>query len=353
MTTLAAVRSWNEWDRLEEVIVGRAENARYPLPDVSSRFVLWRNHEPDADLPTGRFPEWVVHEAVEDLEALAAALELFGANVRRPEIWPHERIIANPHWKASGYSNYCPRDVLLVYGDQIIESPNAIRGRTFETLSYRSLLNEYSERGARWISAPRPALVDSAYAVDSEYPAPADVEPIFDAANVLRMGKDILYQISVTGNRRGARWLRSILEEDTRIHLVERLYSGSHLDSTIAMLRPGLVLLNPSRVSEETIPLPIRKWDRIWCPPIEGGPQSADGATHPPMGSEWIEMNVLSLDENTVVVDSDQIVLMQELESRGLTVIPLKLRHGRLLGGGFHCVTLDVRRSGELEDYLN
>jgi scyllo-inosamine-4-phosphate amidinotransferase 1 len=32
-------------------------------------------------------------------------------------------------------------------------------------------------------------------------------------------------------------------------------------------------------------------------------------------------------------------------------VIPAQLTHTRTLGGGFHCVTLDVRRTGELATY--
>jgi N-dimethylarginine dimethylaminohydrolase len=36
--------------------------------------------------------------------------------------------------------------------------------------------------------------------------------------------------------------------------------------------------------------------------------------------------------------------LIQNLETRNMTVIPLRLRQSRTLGGGFHCVTLDLVR---------
>jgi len=71
------------------------------------------------------------------------------------------------------------------------------------------------------------------------------------------------------------------------------------------------------------------------------------------IGSEWIDMNLFSLGPNTVVVDRDQTRLIALLESKGLEVIPLKLRHSRMLGGGFHCVTLDTRRSGKMESYFS
>ena len=71
------------------------------------------------------------------------------------------------------------------------------------------------------------------------------------------------------------------------------------------------------------------------------------------IGSEWIDMNVFSISPDVVVVDSDQLGLIRLLESHGLTVVPLKLRHSKMLGGGFHCVTLDVRRTGTLQRYFN
>ena len=54
-----------------------------------------------------------------------------------------------------------------------------------------------------------------------------------------------------------------------------------------------------------------------------------------------------------MVVDSFQTALSALLESKGLEVIPLTLRHSRMMGGGFHCVTLDTRRRGEMEAYFS
>ena len=71
------------------------------------------------------------------------------------------------------------------------------------------------------------------------------------------------------------------------------------------------------------------------------------------IGSEWIDMNLFSLGPDTVVVDGYQSALIALLESKGLEVIPLKLRHSRMMGGGFHCVTLDTRRRGKMESYFS
>jgi glycine amidinotransferase len=55
-------------------------------------------------------------------------------------------------------------------------------------------------------------------------------------------------------------------------------------------------------------------------------------------------MNMLVVDPETVIVDKHQTNLMNVLENLNFTVIPLELRHSRTLGGGFHCVTLDLIR---------
>ena len=71
------------------------------------------------------------------------------------------------------------------------------------------------------------------------------------------------------------------------------------------------------------------------------------------IGSDWIDMNAFSINPNLVVVDRNQPALMKLLEKEGLDVIPLKLRHSKMLGGGPHCTTLDVRRTGSLQRYFD
>jgi N-dimethylarginine dimethylaminohydrolase len=55
-------------------------------------------------------------------------------------------------------------------------------------------------------------------------------------------------------------------------------------------------------------------------------------------------LNLLSLDERTVVVDRKQDKLVEQLSKHGIMSIPMRLRHARTLGGSFHCVTLDTHR---------
>lgn len=349
---MSRVWSCNEWDPLEEVIVGNPLRARFPTADPSTRVAEFPDR-PLAEIPQGPFPQQILDETEEDLEAFVAVLTQAGVTVQRPETWPHDATFGTIHWQAQGYYNYCPRDILLVIGDQIIETPNVIRSRAQETFSYRALLLEYLRSGARWYGAPKPMLLDSLFDVDLTRPTPRNDEPAFDAANVLRFGRDLIYLVSATGNELGGQWLQTILGDSFRVHFLKDVYFGSHIDSTFAALRPGLVLCNPSRVDSTTLPPILKQWEVLYSPPMENTERYSADYRAKSIGSDWIDMNMFSIHPGLVVVDRDQTALIRMLEAHGLDVAPLKLRHSKMLGGGFHCVTLDVRRRGTMERYFD
>ena len=46
-----------------------------------------------------------------------------------------------------------------------------------------------------------------------------DDEVIFDAANIMRLGKDVLFLVSSTGNRKAVKWLENVIGSDYRVHV--------------------------------------------------------------------------------------------------------------------------------------
>ena len=350
---MAAVWSCNEWDQLEEVIVGNPLKARFPTPDLSTQLAEFPDRS-IAEIPRGPFPQQIIEETEEDLNEFVGILERLRITVKRPETWPHDATFSTINWESQGYYNYCPRDVMLVIGDHIIETPNVIRSRAQETFSYRALLLDYMKSGAKWYSAPKPMLLDSLFeGVDLDKPVPRNDEPAFDAANILRFGQDLVYLVSATGNEMGGHWLQTILGDKFRVHFLKDVYYGSHIDSTFVALRPGLILANPARVNDDTLPEILKQWKVIYSPPMENTERFDSAYRSKCIGSDWIDMNSFSISPNLVVVDKHQTALMKLLEKEGLDVIPLELRHSKMLGGGFHCVTLDVRRSGTMQRYFD
>lgn len=342
--------SYNEWDPLEEVIIGTAKNAQVPYRDKSQMAIEFNGYSDSFDFPSGKFNKKVIEETEEDLHQLVVMLQNLGIKVRRPKVTKHSEWFSTTNWKSNGFYNYCPRDTLLVVGDNIIEAPMTLRSRYLESDAYKDLLIDYLKNGTRWVAAPKPQLLDNIYNTNKNAPlALRDSEPVFDAANILRAGKDLLYLVSSTGNELGWKWLQTFLGSNYRVHPCRKLYNSIHIDSTIALLRPGLVLLNPERVNHNNLPKILKKWDKIWCPDLIDIGFFGKHA----YSSKWIGMNLLMINPHLAVVDQNQVQLIKELEKHKINVIPLRLRHARTLGGGFHCVSLDVKRKGILEDYFS
>ena len=322
----------NDWAPLEEIIVGTAKG--YRIPPLSRSFMKSQFPEyNEDDIPVGPYPDWVIEEAEEDLEILSETLRSLDIVVHRPDL-TYADLHDNWHY-------YSPRDCTLIVGDTIIETPSPIVNRQYETWGYRKIFNNLYESGYKWIKAPTPILFDDSFKEDARgVPSLNNHEILFEAANCVRVNDDILFQVSNTGNERGARWLQDVLV-DKKVHLCKNLYSYAHLDSTIIPLREGLVMYNASRVNEDNEPDLFKSWDKIWIDEC----YSAAPRTNLPWGaSEWIGMNMLSVNPMLAIVDKKQEQIIKKLEEHRISVIPLELRHDRLLAGGFHCVTLDLRR---------
>lgn len=332
--------SWNEWDPLEEVILGTALNARIPPIDISMESINYA--AADKLPPSGPYPRWLTREAEEDLDRLQVVLEQLGVKVHK----------IGPQNTTNGYHNFCPRDSVLVHGYHIIEAPMPVRARQNEALAMRNIFEDKMDNHYKWLSAPKPQWLDSSFQDmnprDPTVLTLTEEEICFDAANVLRCGYDLFYLVSNSGNKKGAQWLQNILDPSFTVHTIEGMYSYMHLDSTISLLRPGLMLCNPKRVKEELLPRPLQSWDIIWCPePYDIG--FTEPYNH---ASPWLNMNLLMVNPELAIVESHQETLIDELAKHGIESMPLPFRHGRTFGGCFHCVTLDIGRRGSLEMYL-
>lgn len=344
------VSAWNEWDPLEAVILGSIEGARIPKADKSLKSIAFAGLQSPLEIPSGAYPEQVIEETQEDLQGLEDHFRKLGIQVYKPQNFATDLVHGNPFWTTDSQYFYCPRDSSLVVGETIIESPMALRARFFENYAYKKIFSEAFEDGARWISAPKPMLLDEMYSAEVRPGIPTlnNHEICFDAANIIRCGRDLFYLVSNTGNKKGAQWLQSTLGSEFRVHALEGVYSYMHIDSTISLLRPGLVLLNPSRINAKNIPKVLENWDIIWCPE----PHDIGYYGKYENASKWIGMNLLMLSPNLAMVEKNQIALISELEKKGIDILPVQMRHIRTLGGGPHCVTLDLRRKGVLQNYF-
>lgn len=353
------VWSCNEWDPLEEIIVGIADNAVVPVwsrwldaptPNHAKWFFEKYGGQP--------FPEDMIEKANEELDNLSKVLEDLGVVVQRPEAIDFEKVTVTPWWESQGLYATMPRDVMMVIGDTIIEAPMAWRERYFEIYAFRKLIAEYFREGARWQAAPKGSMADSFYN-ETYDPNEAvqngertfvvgETEIAFDAADFVRCGRDIFVQRSNVTNAMGIEWVRRHLDDVFTVHEVS--FSDDypmHIDTTIVPLAPGKLMLNPSWAKKSQLPSQFDSWEIIESPPPE---QPYDSGLY--FSSDWLSMNFLSVDEKRIIVEENEYTLIKTLEKHGFEPIPIPFRNFYPFGGSVHCATADVRRSGTLESYF-
>ena len=363
------VCSWNEWDTLKHIIVGRASGSMIQAPEPAVQ-----NDWPQQGFPLGSFgplPGEMEDKANELLDNFAGIFEKRGIRVDRPTPLDFGQAIQTPDWKQeSMFGCMPPRDVLLTVGNEILEATMSFRSRWFEYLCYRPLLEQYYKEDPkfRWESAPKPRLTERTYkqnfwqdwnSLSKEerwrHTENSDwiitkTEPLFDAADVVRFGQDLFVQKSMVTNDAGIEWLRRHYPGH-RVHKVS--YTEQlpwHIDATLIPLRPGLVLVNPERT-------PLQKAHNVlfekngWK--LVEAPRSVRTEKMPLCTcSLWLNMNCLVLDPKTICIEAAETPMMELLDKCGFEVIPVPLFEVSPFGGGLHCATADVYREGRLEDYF-
>lgn len=298
----------NEWNPLKKIIVGDATNAHWPVKCSTFRYQEITTKWKETPVPSGPVNETIIQEANEGLSNLVSVLEDYGVEVLRPKELDFESF--------DGMYNYCPRDRALVLDEFIIDTPMLYPTRKKEI----EAIQDY---------------------FDKEVIQCDDHSCIFDAANICRLGKDLLYLVSESGNIEGGKWLQKRLGNDYNVHILDNIYSGVHIDSTISPVRDGLVVINADRINKDNLPTVFKDWDIIWM----GKDEIVHQDFHQyPYASNYIALNFLTINPNTIVCDPKQTILREKLDSYDVHTEGVKLKHSRTLGGGHHCVTLDLER---------
>jgi glycine amidinotransferase len=267
-----------------------------------------------------------------------------------------------------------PRDVLVTVGNEILEATMTVRSRWYEYLVYRPLLEQYFKEDPNfvWEAAPKPRLTDESY--DEGYWQKfyfewdddtrdrrvlerrwwlTDKEPLFDAADIIRFGKDIFVQASGVTNALGISWLKRHFEpKGIRVHEVafDGYQDPWHIDTTVLAPRPGLIMQNPiqnSLVPEFHELLKINGWEIVETEKYsrtEFNPYCFCGP--------WLSNNTFSIDPETICVEAAEVRLMDQFDGLGFNVIPVDFHEVSPFGGGLHCATVEIFREGDCEDYF-
>lgn len=384
MAEVPLVNRWNDFDPLEEVVLGIADDACFPplepacqseFNDQHTKYGAKMSHAFSEYLPwpTGPKLRRFITGANKELDGLKDVFEGEGITVRRPDekLCQFNVNTKTPDFNSPNqYCVVCPRDVIMTVGNELVEATMSKRSRFFEYRPYRPLIKHYFDNDPRmiWTAAPKPMMGENSYnpafwgwTVEEriermhkyEY-CLSEEEIMFDAADCLLIGNMMFVQQSMVTNLAGIRWLkRHFAPKGIQVHTLHFPYDlyPSHTDCTFVALNGNFVITNPDRpaVEEEIKIFKQNDW-RLVDVPFYSTEQE-----HPPMcqSSRWLSMNVLSLGPNKVICEASEKPLINFLEQEhGFDVVPVPFRSVFEFGGSLHCSTWDVRRTGNCKDYF-
>ena len=329
---------WTEWDKLTEVIVGSTY-------DVDSLV-----HFDDNEFVDGLSK--ILEETEEDFKKLSNIFTSAGAKVHRPKQLPLSPEKTR-YWESTyPYPAICPRDHHIVYGNNILKTFGGDCNRYTEGDYYVDIMLEKFQQGRNFVSMPAPIL-------KSQYQHYETMDPqiMYHAANILKCGDTLLYSIpyvnpedrsfDARGTRAGLEWVKRNLPEDTKYVQVNE---KGHLDGTLALIKPGLLLTwNKDSIVLGEYDLPawfhelriqhfykekVTDWLGHWIGYVD---------------ETVFDLNVISIDENTVITNGYDKRIADKLKEHNVEMIPFDFRHKYFWDSGLHCVTLDLSREGNRE----
>ena len=205
--------------------------------------------------------------------------------------------------------------------------------------------------------------------------------PAIDAASFTLVGRD-LYIDYMDGLGRQHQPLDQMQLDLINQHAdlrINGLSIGGHNDGCFHTLKPGAILsLHSIQDYADTFPgwdvcfLENQSWEKMdgflkmkrkvngkwWVP----GEEENDELTHfvETWLQDWVgyaeesvfDVNVLMLDENHVCVSNYNETAFKFFKKHKIEPIIVPWRHRYFWDGGLHCITLDLYREGEQEDYF-
>jgi glycine amidinotransferase len=240
-----------------------------------------------------------------------------------------------------------------------LETPTFVRNRYYENVLLYDVYNRAWDRGrgGQWIKAPHTELTERTidlghWSDERDYTnIPENYVMAVDGAQFLRMGRDVIVNINSYNQYLGFEWVKSFFPE-TDFHVLH--VSDNHIDGSLICLRPGVFLVNPMYPNiRDLLPEKFKNWTYLY-PPDVTDKLDVRGMTDIDIqlaSSRGMDVNVLSIDENTVIVNRRAYGVKEILDKNGFNVVEVALENGEIFAGGIHCSTLDLVRDDEYRYY--
>lgn len=353
------INSNNGYDSLKEVVVGRELSLTKRLGDATFRQFYREaiSEKVYQSLEDGGDIYYVNQDLIEkrnkQLDNLAAKIENQGVKVYRPEKIEKIQLFKTPYFKSEVSSASNVRDMTLVYKNKIIETPTYVHNRYFENLAMYQIFQQAYQGGGQWIRCPHTKLTEDK--IDFEHWGNtrdynnfdhSSYDMAIDGAQFLRLNNDCIVNVNSYNHYLGYLWVKSLFPE-VNFHVIH--VADNHIDGAIVALREGVFLVDPKYPNiKESLPDKYKKWDFIYPDNLT---KDIDVSNMTSVdirlaSSRGMDINILSINENTVVVNERAVGVINALEGRGFKVITVKLENSEIFAGGIHCSTLDLLRNG-------
>lgn len=293
----------------------------------------------------------------EQLDKLASVFKNLGVNVLRPEKVEKTIQFQTPDFKSTLSSASNIRDLSIVIGDTIVETPTYIQNRYFENTLMWDVFNScYEEgRGGKWISAPKTKLTEESmdlrdWTIDRDLSINLNKYTMaIDGAQFMRLNDDIICNVSTYNHYLGYKWMETLFPDKT-FHMIK--VTDNHLDGTIMPLCEGKFMVNTSMDTHftkqqiiSTMPDKFKDWE--YLEPAFKDRRDQAGKTDIDIqlaSSRGMDINFVNIDEKTIIANHDAYDVLELLDKNGFNVIPHELENCEIFAGGIHCSTLDIER---------
>jgi len=353
------IYSVNSYDNLKTVIVGDELNLTKRVSDITFKYfykenlgqMIYENNTKDYIINYD-----LLQERIEDLNNLAKVLEKESIKVLRPNQINTVKKIETPTFKTELSSASNVRDLTLIYQDKIIETPTFVRNRYFENINlYEVLYKEWknTKYKSQWIKAPFNKLTEESIDLNDYFEprdfskTPDNFDMAIDAAQYIRINaNECFVNISTYNHYLGHLWVESLFPDVTFYRLYQLI--DNHLDGVFNILKEGVFLVNPKynkTILKKYLPKKFHSWLFIYPKETSRAYPKTNTTLNNNLASEnGMDINVLSISEDTVVVSEDAVNTIKVLEKNKFKVIPVRFRHSEIFAGGIHCSTLDIYR---------
>lgn len=349
------INSNTSFGKLNSVIVGRELELSKRQCDFTFQHFYQSNLNERIYETTDEFfiNQEVIQERIKGLDDLEKKLTELGVQVQRPEKVTSVQRVQTPEFKAELSSASNVRDITLVLGNKIIETPTYVTHRYFENNNMQKIFKEAWNygKGGQWIKSPNPILTKETIDL-MHWQEPRDFQNFdkdkytmaIDGAQFCRIGDDVIVNISTYNHYLGYLWVKNLYPEK-EFHPIFQ-FVDNHLDGKLIALKYGTFLIDSEESKHKLLkqlPNKFRKWRFLiptdYSKEFQGTENEIKLAS-----SRGMDINILSIHENHLLVNTKSVGVQDVLEKNGFFIDTVDLKHSEVFAGGIHCSTLDLHR---------